>query len=57
MSHRWNCPTCKTLLGIVDGTQIKIRYKTAFYVVDRPQSVQTICRRCGAKVTAPPTSK
>ncbi len=50
-NEKWRCPHCRTLLGVRNGELMKIRYKSANYVVRGAVAVQTVCRICGKRVT------
>lgn len=50
MTRQWLCPRCRTLLGIFRDQVLEIRYKAVTYVVTKPASVETTCRRCGERV-------
>ncbi len=41
----WRCRACGTLLGLVRGDRVEVRYKTAAYEVRG--EITTHCRRCG----------
>ena len=47
----WRCSACHTLLGVAEGDQVEVRYKTAAYtirVVRGTVELSAKCRRCGA---------
>jgi hypothetical protein len=41
----WRCRGCESLLGVVDGGRLHLKYKSAAYAVTG--SVATECRKCG----------
>ena len=41
----WRCSACRTLLGLVRGALLEVKYKTAVFEIQG--SVTTRCRRCG----------
>lgn len=42
--REWRCRSCGTLLGVARQGKLRLKYKTAQYVVTGP--VTAICRRC-----------
>jgi len=47
MEKDWRCKECDTLLGVVRGGRLHLRYKQAQYVVDgEDYSVLAVCRNC-----------
>jgi len=45
MRNEWRCTKCGTLLGIVEGGGLILRYKDMEYVVTNGQTV-AVCRKC-----------
>lgn len=47
MEKEWRCAECDTLLGVLRGGRLYLRYKQAQYVVDGGDySVLAVCRNC-----------
>ncbi len=47
MEVEWRCKRCSTLLGIVSGNRLYLRYKDAQYIVcGTDPEVIAVCRTC-----------
>lgn len=47
MAKEWRCKKCNTLLGVVIGERLHLRYKQAQYVVNGDNyNVIAVCRNC-----------